>query len=264
MTVRIRGRLLSATALGRAWSVGAGARGVRARSGQPRARRRGALGLLQGQRGAAAVRLAPAPGRRGPAALHLGLPREPRRAAGLYGAVHLHGAFAQSLGSLGPALLPALAALLVAWVVLRRRLGGGLPRGVVVYSDAEGRGRPLTSPARPLRGKPDQVIRLRSGGLVPVEYKSYRRGSRPPHGDLVQLGAYLVLLEDLHGRAPRYGVLRYADRVQRVRYTAALRREVLRLLEEVRANGRRAPEGRPSRALCRRCPFAPICGDAAR
>lgn len=161
-----------------------------------------------------------------------------------------------------PALLLGCAALVVACVWLRRRMGGGLPRGEVVYSDADGRGRTLSSPARPLRGKPDQVIRLRSGGLVPVEYKSYRRGSRPPHADLVQLGAYLVLLEDLHGRAPRYGVLCYVDGVQRVRYSAALRREVLRLLEEVRANGRRMPSGTPGRGLCGRCPFAPICGDA--
>lgn len=162
-----------------------------------------------------------------------------------------------------PLLLLVGCVVLLTWLVLRRR-AGALPRGEVVYSDVEGRGRALTSPLRPLRGKPDAVIRLRSGALAPVEYKSYRWGSRSPHADLVQLGAYLVLLHDLRGRPPAFGVLRYTDRVQRVRYTAALRREVLTTLEQVRATGRRVPAGRPSRSLCRRCPFAPVCDDAAR
>lgn len=155
----------------------------------------------------------------------------------------------------------AIAALYLAVRAWRGRCA--MPRGVLVYSDADGRGRPLRSPLRPLSGKPDYVIRDRRGDHVPVEIKSYRSGARPPHGDIVQLGAYLLLLEDLHGRRPRHGVLRYPDRVLRVAYTEALRTEVIRLLAHVQRAGQALPPGTPHPALCRTCPFAPRC-DAAR
>jgi CRISPR-associated exonuclease Cas4 len=114
-----------------------------------------------------------------------------------------------------------------------------------------------------LSGKPDYVIRTRRGAHVPVEIKSYRGGARPPHADLVQLGAYLLLLEDLTGKKPQYGILRYRDRTLRVPYTEALRAEVLRLLEQAQRGDARPPAAMPHPSLCRPCPFAPIC-DAAR
>lgn len=173
-------------------------------------------------------------------------------------------------GSAAVALTPALllvlvAALLAAWslAALARRFRTALPSGTVVYSDADGRGRPLHSPVRGLTGKPDYVIRTRRGALVPIELKSYRCGAQPPHGDVVQIGAYLLLLEDLYGRPSPFGVLRYTDRCLRVPYSGDLRAEVLRLLADVVASGARQPAGAPSPGLCRRCPFAPICPDRA-
>ena len=161
-------------------------------------------------------------------------------------------------------LLAASAVFVLSVVALFQRRRRGLPRGEVVYSDADSRARPLVSPRRPLSGKPDYVLRIRGGWQVPVEFKSYRYGAQPPHPDLIQLGAYLVLLDDLHDRPPPYGVLRYRDRALRIPYTPALREEVLRLLEAVRTGGGEPPEGTDSAALCRACPFQPICADGAR
>jgi CRISPR-associated exonuclease Cas4 len=115
-----------------------------------------------------------------------------------------------------------------------------------------------------LSGKPDYVLRVRHGSQVPVELKSYRCGVRAPHADLIQLGAYLVLLEDLYGQAPPYGVLRYADRTLRVPFTAELREEVLRLLDEIGHAGKAPPAGAPHPKLCGTCAFAPICDEAQR
>lgn len=161
-------------------------------------------------------------------------------------------------------LLLASAVLVLSLVALFLRRRTTLPYGEVVYSDADGRARPLISPRRPLSGKPDYVLRIRGGGQIPVEFKSYRYGARPPHPDLIQLGAYLVLLDDLYDWPPPYGVLRYRDRALRVPYTPALREEVLRLLEAVRTGGGEPPEGTDSAALCRACPFQPVCADGAR
>jgi CRISPR-associated exonuclease Cas4 len=156
-------------------------------------------------------------------------------------------------------LTVALVAVALYLLLVARRARRVLPRGTVVYSDADGQGRPLLSPHRPLSGKPDYVIQRRRGDHVPVELKSYRRGAQAPHGDLIQLGAYLVLLEDLHGRPPPFGILRYKDRAVRVPYTRELRAEVLRVLDRVQSHGAAPPPGTPHPALCRACPFAPIC-----
>jgi CRISPR/Cas system-associated exonuclease Cas4 (RecB family) len=154
-----------------------------------------------------------------------------------------------------------LAALFFLSVLHRARRT--LPRGTVIYSDADGQARPLISPLRPLSGKPDYVLRVRRGEHVPVELKSYRRGAHAPHADLIHLGAYLVLLEDLNGEPPPFGNSRYTDRALRVPYTAALRAEVLRLLEEVGHAGKGPPAGMPHLSLCQTCPIAPIREDAS-
>lgn len=148
--------------------------------------------------------------------------------------------------------------------MLLRRLRRALPGGVVVYSDADGHARPLVSPVRPLSGKPDYILRLHGGKLVPVEFKSYRRGALPLHADVVQLGSYLVLLEDLYGHAPPYGILRYRDRSVRVPYTIELRQEIGRLLARVSEGGTSMPAGTPNPTLCHACPFMPICEAARR
>ena len=161
-------------------------------------------------------------------------------------------------------LLVASAVVMLSLLALFRRRRTAFPRGVVIYSDADGRARPLVSPHRSLSGKPDYVLRVRGGAQVPVEFKSYRYGAQPAHSDLIQLGAYLVLLDDLHDRPPPYGVLRYRDRALRVPYTPALRGEVLRLLDAVRGGGGEPPDGSGNTMLCRACPFQPVCPDGAR
>jgi CRISPR-associated exonuclease Cas4 len=163
----------------------------------------------------------------------------------------------------GVLLLMAVLVVAICLAALARRLGRRLPAGTVVFSDADGRARPLVSPARGLSGKPDYLIRTRRGAHIPVELKSYRCGAHPPHPDVIQLGAYLLLLEDLHGQPPPFGMLQYADRTMRVPYSSALRAEVLKLLAAVAASGAAPPPASPAPTLCRRCPFTPICAERA-
>jgi CRISPR-associated exonuclease Cas4 len=164
-------------------------------------------------------------------------------------------------------ILALLAAALLIAVLLSRRLAqgqDGIPRGKIIYHDTGRAVRSLASPVRPLIGKPDYVVEVRRGVQVPVEYKSYAFGAQPPHADLLQLGAYLLLLEDLAGRRPPYGVLRYSNRTIRVAFSKRLRTEVLDTLAALQQERQTPPRGRPSKVLCRRCPFAPICPDIRR
>lgn len=116
----------------------------------------------------------------------------------------------------------------------RRRARAGLPAGRIHFADDGRAARPLLQSERyGLQGRPDYLIR-EGRRLVPVEVKSRPAPAEPYPSHLLQLAAYCLLVEDTTGRAPRYGIIRYADRSFRVPYTPALRRQVLETMAEMR------------------------------
>lgn len=138
----------------------------------------------------------------------------------------------------------------------------GLPEGEVVYADAEGweECRPLYAPRWRLAGKPDYIVRV-GGDTIPVEVKPGRRAARPYEGDVLQLAAYCLLVEEVEGRPPAHGLLRYRDRTFRVSYDDALRERLISVLDDMR-RGLRA--GIPARShneptRCLRCGYRAIC-----
>ena len=138
----------------------------------------------------------------------------------------------------------------------RGRLSTGLPRGRIVYSDMGGWRRPekpLFSSEHRLTGRPDYLVR-RGRRLIPVEVKPTRRSARPYASDVFQLAAYCLLLEESAGKPP-YGLLRYSEQTYRIPYTRRLRRQVLRVLADMRrADGARdVPPNHDESARCRGC-----------
>jgi hypothetical protein len=74
----------------------------------------------------------------------------------------------------------------------QRRLGG-LPAGDLIYTDNVGEDCPaLVSQLRyGLKGKPDTLVRTKSGDVIPVERKKTRAPrNRPYDSDLIQATAY--------------------------------------------------------------------------
>ncbi|WP_317854528.1 CRISPR-associated protein Cas4 [Chakrabartyella piscis] len=121
----------------------------------------------------------------------------------------------------------------------------------------EGFGKMLKSEKYDLRGKPDYIYRKRFGKmLMPVELKSGKIGDADvPHlGDLMQLCAYFLMIEDIYGVRPKEGRLVYADYMFLVQNTKKLRKEVLSLMEEMR-NMLETGEGAANAdfATCRYC-----------
>jgi CRISPR-associated exonuclease Cas4 len=143
--------------------------------------------------------------------------------------------------------------------------GSGLPRARVVYTDAGARQRAtesLFSRRYGLVGKPDYLLE-EGGALIPVEVKPTRRAPEPYPGDVLQLLAYCLLVEDIHGR-PAYGLIRYASATFRIDYTDAARDHLLNAIEEIRA-ARLAGEldrdhDDPQR--CAHCMFNEVCDQA--
>ncbi len=116
-----------------------------------------------------------------------------------------------------------------------------------------------------LVGKPDFLIRTREG-LIPVEEKSSLAPVGGPYwSQLIQLGVYLILVEENYGRVP-YGVLKYKDRSVKVEFTQSLRLSVLSLLTELQRVERVAVEGvarsHNSASKCRKCGFYDVCNQS--
>ncbi len=152
------------------------------------------------------------------------------------------------------ALLLAVAGLgLWAWS-RRQRAMAGLPVGRIVYADTgawQHCDRPLFSQDYCLAGKPDYLVEER-GRIVPVEIKPGRRVTEPYMGDILQLAAYCLLVEEEYGARPGYGYLKYHDAVFQVDYTRSLRQQLLAQLKTMRQQ-LRASDVFPSHEEPRRC-----------
>lgn len=113
-----------------------------------------------------------------------------------------------------------------------------LPRARVRYDDASP-GRPVEAPlvshSHRLAGRPDFLLAQR-GQIIPVEAKPTRTATTPLPGDVLQLMAYCLLVEDVLGQRPAFGILRYADRSWDVAFDADARAHVLAVLDAMAAD----------------------------
>jgi CRISPR-associated exonuclease Cas4 len=100
--------------------------------------------------------------------------------------------------------------------------------------------------------------------MVPVEVKSRAapRGG-PPRSHIAQVAAYCLLIEEVTGRRPPFGILRYSDgREFRVPWEDRTRR----WLSSIRRELDRPYDGRanPSPGRCGRCAYREGCEQRAR
>lgn len=161
------------------------------------------------------------------------------------------------IGPLAVGLVAAGAAAVVAGAVSLRRRSRDRRLGVLVAADA-GEPRTLRSERYRLVGRPDLLRRRPDGALVPIELKRRRAPPGGPYAShRLQLAAYCLLVEEETGRAPPFGVLRYADRSVTVPWDRAARAELFAFLDEVA----RPYDGRasPAPAKCAGCVWSPSC-----
>jgi len=147
-------------------------------------------------------------------------------------------------------------------LIIEKQRALGLPEGKLVYEDADGLGEALTSRDYPLAGKPDYVVQMPDGRPVPVELKlNVHDASAPYSNHVVQVGAYCLILEDYFEQPPTHGIVRYADCEFTVEYTPALRKKVIRLLNEMaKCSEQQRPALKSQVAKkCRSCTFKAIC-----
>ena len=123
-----------------------------------------------------------------------------------------------------------------------------------IYADGKG-GKMLRCEKHNLRGKPDYIFRnIITGRFVPMELKSGQVDDAPHHGDLMQLAAYFLIIEDAMGVAPKKGYLRYKNAMFKVKNTVRLRKALLNVVADMRkmlVTGE--GQANPSFVNCRYC-----------
>ena len=142
--------------------------------------------------------------------------------------------------------------LLVLLIMLRRCGGESIQKSAssdrmrgyrLVYADQkkdganEDFGKLLYSAEYELQGRPDYIFKWRFGErFVPVELKSGEIGEddAPHEGDLLQLGVYFLIVEDVYKSRPKFGRLIYKDYMFTVKNTRALRRDVQKTTKQMR------------------------------
>ncbi len=164
-----------------------------------------------------------------------------------------------------PVIIYALGVMIIIYLVSKRvgpaitvkQPRHGVPGAQIIYSDEEDN-KLLISEKYDLQGKPDYIFQTILGGsYIPVELKStkLKEDEYYPHeGDLMQLVAYFLIIEDLYGKRPKQGRLIYKNRMFIIKNTRSLRRQLNRYLKEMR---RMIKTGKgtalPSFPKCRNC-----------
>ncbi len=165
-------------------------------------------------------------------------------------------------------ILALVAAAFFGWLYFRSRDGDSpVPDGKIVFQDTEHLElrEPLVSHELRLTGKPDYLIRT-SYGLVPVELKSRTCGDGGPYaGEVAQVVAYCLLVEDVFGEPVPHGILQFPNLKVRVRFTEKRREKLLSVLTEMRAldGAEEVARSHESAARCRGCGVLAECGETA-
>jgi CRISPR-associated exonuclease Cas4 len=162
------------------------------------------------------------------------------------------------------ALLLILIGLIVLSLGRRAQREAGLPVGRVVYSDTgdwRAVDKPLYSPIYRLAGKPDYLVR-QGRQLIPVEVKSaVAPGDGPRRSHVLQLAAYCLLVAENYSQRPKYGIIKYADRMFEIDFTPDLESSLLDVIDAMRND---LAEGQSVRshseaARCLRCGMRTAC-----
>jgi len=168
-----------------------------------------------------------------------------------------------------PVLIAAALILAAVYLLSRAREQrgiGGLPDGALVYSDNAAGDCPVVVSRRyGLKGKPDALVRIETGQLIPVERKKTLAPRRGPYdSDLIQAAVYCILVEEESGRTPPFMRIQYADRWFAEPFTPELKRWVLETSARLRQARRQSDCHRSHRiaAKCRNCGQRGNCREA--
>lgn len=132
----------------------------------------------------------------------------------------------------------------------------GVRRANLIYTDEKGC-KLLKASHYGLQGKPDYIFETWGlKKLIPLEVKSAVLKEDWPHqGDLMQLIAYFLIIEEVYGKRPPYGKLVYKNKTFTVKNTKKMRKELLKTVKVMQQmlDGKVTPKVTPSFKHCKNC-----------
>lgn len=118
-------------------------------------------------------------------------------------------------------------------IIAKIRKAHGIPEGSIYYTERDSE-RPLYSEKYQLVGKPDYIIK-KEGMRIPVEVKTGRVPRGPLFSHIMQIAAYILLIEEKYKEKPPYGIIEYEDHSQhKIEFDDDLKELVISKLEEMR------------------------------
>lgn len=105
-------------------------------------------------------------------------------------------------------------------------------RGKIEYIDVD-ESKVFKSEKHGLSGRPDYIIKVEAG-LIPVEEKKGRTPRGPLFSHILQVAAYCLLIEEVTGKPPPYGLLKYPEHEHEIEYNGDLKKVLLEKLGEMR------------------------------
>ncbi len=140
---------------------------------------------------------------------------------------------------------------------IRRELR--LPDGEIIYVDDLKKAPLLKSKKYGIWGRPDLLIKV-GKDYIPVEVKTGRIPKGPLFSHIMQLTAYMVLVEENYS-IPPYGLLKYGPVIYKIEYEEDLKKIMLKKVEEMRKAMKTGEvhrnHNRPGK--CRHCSRRDIC-----
>lgn len=135
------------------------------------------------------------------------------------------------LGLIVSVLLFATGSILITYFLLR--MPKGALRKKIVYQDGVSvPGALLIARSIPLIGRPDYII-AEQGEFRPIEVKTGKTPRYPFESHIAQLMAYCYLIEEIYGKTPSGGYIRYPKKEYKVAYTQEARLAVTKFVDEI-------------------------------
>ena len=107
-----------------------------------------------------------------------------------------------------------------------------LPDGEIIYVDDLKEAPLLRSDKYGIQGRPDLLIKV-GNDFIPVEIKTGRIPRGPLFSHIMQLTAYMLLVEENY-KTPPYGILKYGPNMYHIDYEEELKKLLLQKVDEMR------------------------------
>ncbi len=107
-----------------------------------------------------------------------------------------------------------------------------LPDGEIIYIDDLQKAPILKSEKYKIWGRPDLLIK-KGDDYIPVEIKTGRIPRGPLFSHIMQLTAYMLLVEENY-KTPPYGLLKYGPQIYKIEYEEDLKNIMLQKVKEMR------------------------------